>query len=96
VHFFIISSLSFRAENNLDQSLGNIISEKGVQVHQENIRAILYSPTPKNLTELKGLFGLCSYYRRFVKGFSQLGAPLTDLTRKGDFLLDRGVIAYIS
>jgi hypothetical protein len=34
---------------------------------------------------MKGLFGLCSYYRRFVKGFSQLGAPLTDLTKKGAF-----------
>jgi hypothetical protein len=42
-------------------------------------------PTPKNLTELRGFFGLCSYYQRFVKGFSQLGAPLTDLTKKGAF-----------
>jgi hypothetical protein len=42
-------------------------------------------PTPKNLTELKGFFGLCSYSKRFVKGFSQLGAPLTDLTKKGAF-----------
>ncbi|XP_057871791.2 uncharacterized protein LOC131078113 [Cryptomeria japonica] len=25
------------------------------------------------------------YYRRFVNGFSQLGAPLTDLTKKGSF-----------
>jgi hypothetical protein len=34
---------------------------------------------------LKGFLGLCSYYKRFVKGFSQFGAPLTDLTKKGDF-----------
>jgi hypothetical protein len=34
---------------------------------------------------LKGFFGLCSYYRRFVKGFSQLGAPLTDMTKKVAF-----------
>jgi hypothetical protein len=65
--------------------LGHIISEQGVQVYQEKIRAILDWPTPKNLTELKGFFGLCSYYRWFVKGFSQLGAPLTDLTKKGTF-----------
>jgi hypothetical protein len=65
--------------------LGHIISGQGVQVHQEKIRAIVDWPTPKNLTELRGFFGLCSYYRRFVKGFSQLGAPLTDLTKKGAF-----------
>jgi hypothetical protein len=65
--------------------LGHIIGEKGVQVHQEKIQAILDWPTPKTLTELKGFLGICSYYRRFVKGFSQLCATLTDLTRKGAF-----------
>jgi hypothetical protein len=65
--------------------LGHIIGVKGVQVHQEKIQAILDWPTPKTLTELKGFLGICCYYRRFVKGFSQLCAPLTDLTRKGAF-----------
>jgi hypothetical protein len=65
--------------------LGHINSEQGVQVHQEKISANSDWPMLKNLTELKGFFGLCSYYRRFVKGFSQLGTPLTDLTNKGDF-----------
>ena len=32
-----------------------------------------------------GFFGLCSYYRQFAKFFSQLVAPLTDLTRKWTF-----------
>jgi hypothetical protein len=50
--------------------LGHIISAQGVQVHQEKIKAILDWPTPKNLTELKGFFGLCSFYKRFVGGFS--------------------------
>jgi hypothetical protein len=65
--------------------LGHIISEQRVQVHQEKIKAILDWPTPKNLTEMEGFFGLCSYYKRFFKGFSQLVAPLTDLTKKGAF-----------
>jgi hypothetical protein len=55
--------------------LGHIIGAKGVQVHQEKIKAIMEWPTPKTLTELRGFLGLCTYYRKFVKGFSQLCAP---------------------
>jgi hypothetical protein len=62
--------------------LGHIIGAKGVQVHQEKIKAIMEWPTPKTLTELRGFLGMCTYYRKFVKGFSQLCAPLTDLTKK--------------
>jgi hypothetical protein len=65
--------------------LGHIIGVKGVQVHQEKIQAIVEWPTPKTLTELRGFLGICTYYRKFVKGFSQLCAPLTDLTKKGAF-----------
>jgi hypothetical protein len=42
-------------------------------------------PTPKTLTELRGFLGICTYYKKFVKGFSQLCAPLIDLTKKGAF-----------
>jgi hypothetical protein len=42
-------------------------------------------PTPKTLTKLRGFLGMCTYYRKFFKGFSQLCAPLTDLTNKGSF-----------
>ena len=51
----------------------------------EKIRAILDWPTPKTVTELKGFLGLCTYYRRYVKGFYQFAAPLTDVTNKGEF-----------
>jgi hypothetical protein len=66
--------------------LGHIISAQGVQVHQEKIRAILDWPTPKNVTELRSFFRLCSYYRWFVWGFSHLGAPLIDLKKHGAFI----------
>ena len=51
----------------------------------ENIRAILEWPSPKNITILKGFIGICRYYRKFVKGFSELNSPLTDLTKKDSF-----------
>jgi hypothetical protein len=66
--------------------LGRIISSKGVGIDLEKIKAILDWPPPTNFTQLKGFFGLCGFYRRFIKEFSQLAAPLTDLTKKGAFV----------
>ena len=66
--------------------LGHVIREDGVKVHQEKIRAILDWPTPRNLTKMKGFLGICTYYRRFVRGFSQLAAPLTNLTKREAFV----------
>ena len=54
-------------------------------MHMENIRAILEWSSPKNIIELRGFIGICTYYRKFVKGFSKLTSPLTDLTKKDDF-----------
>jgi len=51
----------------------------------DNIITILEWPTPKNLTELKGFLGLYTYYRWYVKGFSQLTTPLTEFMKKGAF-----------
>ena len=65
--------------------LGHITGKYGVKVQMENIRAILEWPSPKNITELRGFIGICTYYRKFVKGFSKLNSPLTNLTKKDDF-----------
>ena len=65
--------------------LGHIIGVDGVRVHKEKIRAIRDRPEPRNVTELRRFIGICTYYRKFVKSFSQLATPLTDLTRKGAF-----------
>ena len=67
--------------------LGNIIW-KGVKLHMEKIRAILEWPSPKNITKLRSFIGICTYYRKFVKGFSKLTSPLTNLTKKDDFKWD--------
>lgn len=66
--------------------LGHIIGEDGVSVHEEKIRAIRDWPIPRNVTELRGFVGICTYYKNFVKGLSQLAAPLTDLTKKVAFV----------
>jgi hypothetical protein len=75
--------------------LGHIISAQGVQVHQEKIRAIMDWSMPRNVAELRSFFGLCNYYRWFVRGFSKLGAPLTDLTKHGSFHMDQEIIGSL-
>ena len=62
--------------------LRHIIGQYGQKVDMEKIKSIIEWPHPKNLTELRGSIGICSYYRKFVKGFSQITSPLTDLTKK--------------
>jgi hypothetical protein len=73
--------------------LGHIIGADGVKVHEEKIRAIRDWPVPRDVTTLRGFLGICTYYRKFVKGFSQLAAPLTDLTKKGAFAWTDGAQA---
>ena len=73
--------------------LGHVIREQGVQVHQEKIQAILDWPISRNVIELRSFLGLYTYYMRFVKGFSQLNAPLIVLTKQGAFSWDEGAHA---
>ena len=67
-------------------SLGYIIGVDGVRVHEENIRAIRDWPELKNVTKIRGFIGICTYYKKFFRGFSQLAAPLIDLMKKGAFI----------
>ena len=68
----------------------HIISQDGVKVDMEKIKSIIEFPRPKNLTTLRGFIGICTYYRNFVKGFSQLILPLTNLTKKYAFQWHKG------
>ncbi|KAK9739006.1 Integrase core domain [Popillia japonica] len=45
------------------------------------VSAIVDYPTPKTTTQIKRLIGLVGYYRRFLKTFSALSSPITDLLR---------------
>jgi hypothetical protein len=62
--------------------LGFVVGAKGIAVDEENVKAIKKWPTPKSITEVRSFHGLASFYRRFVKDFSTLAAPLTEIVKK--------------
>ena len=58
------------------------MSASGVSVDPENVEAVMSWERPKSVFEIRSFLGLAGYYRRFIKDFSRLAAPMTRLTRK--------------
>jgi hypothetical protein len=62
--------------------LGHVVSKRGVRPPEKYVQVVQDWPLPRTRTEARAFLGKVGYYRRFIKGYSQLARPWTDVTGK--------------
>jgi hypothetical protein len=67
--------------------LGFNLSRDGVSTNPSNTAAILDWPVPNSAKAVKSFCATVNYYRRQIKNYSTIAAPLYDITKKGCKLL---------
>jgi hypothetical protein len=65
--------------------LGHIITATGVAMDTSKVSAVQAWPQPRSTRGLRGILGLAGYYRRFIRNYGTITAPLTQLLRKAGF-----------
>nr|XP_027124369.1 uncharacterized protein LOC113741083 [Coffea arabica] len=64
--------------------LGYVVSAQGIHVDEEKVQTIQEWPTPTSVRDVRNFHGLASFYRRFVKDFSTIAAPLIAVMKKNE------------
>ena len=59
--------------------LGMKVTTDGIKPSQDKIDKITTFPTPKNVKDVRSFTGLAQFYRKFIKGFSEIARPLFNL-----------------
>ncbi len=60
--------------------LGYIVLSVGMRMDPDKVQAVVDWPTPDSRKALQRFLGFANFYRRFIRNYSQLAAPLTALT----------------
>ena len=59
--------------------LGYHISNQGIEPTEEKVRAVIKTPVPRNISELKAFIGLVNYCGKFLLNLTTVLSPLSSL-----------------
>lgn len=67
--------------------LGHIINEDGIGLDPSRIEAMLNFPEPSTIKEARRVLGMAGWYRKFVRNFAEISAPISETlkTSNGKF-----------
>ena len=63
--------------------LGHRILERGIEIDKTNIETIEKLPSPSSVKGIRSFLGHAGFYRRFIKDFSKIAKPLSNLLIQG-------------
>ncbi len=61
--------------------LGFVVSSQGIRMEEERIEEVKAWVEPKSVRDIQVVLGFANFYRRIIKGFSKIAAPLTSMLR---------------
>ena len=56
--------------------------KEGIRVNPKKVEAVVHWPRLTSMIEIRSFLGLAGYYRKFIKDFFKIVAPLIKLTKK--------------
>jgi hypothetical protein len=62
--------------------VGFTVGKDGLKASPSKLAAVRDWPEPKSVKDIRSFLGFCNFYRRFVKNYAYIAAPLTELTKR--------------
>jgi hypothetical protein len=62
--------------------LGHVISKGRISVDPSKVQDVLSWNVPTSVSDIESFLRLAGYYRRFIKGYSKISKPMTELLEK--------------
>ena len=63
--------------------LGHVVSAEGIEAEGSKLISMRDFPSPLTVRDVRAFLGLTGYYRKMVRDYSKIAAPLSDATKGG-------------